>query len=175
VKAWLLGHLRPAGHAATDRAAAGGLGVPGDGEAAAGPHGETTLSYARLFARYVPLEIPELNSLLLVLQTNFFTVNEFSIGIYARACLIEHSCRPNARVSVAGPTAMLSVHATRRIAAGEAVSFSYIDDEGWLIKALVGQRRARLHRELGFHCCCPACRSEEGMRCETSIAVSACG
>lgn len=171
LKAWLLGHLRPAGDGAvaSNRAAACTSGMPG---ATTGPHGESTLSYARLFARFVPLDVSELNHLLLVLQTNLFTIDECSIGIYASACLIEHSCRPNARVSVAGPGALLSVHATRRIAVSESVSFSYIDEEDWLARAPAQQRRARLHRELGFYCQCSACRLEEGIECESSQSSS---
>jgi hypothetical protein len=167
IKAWLLAHLRPAGDGASTSgrpAAVGGGGGGASGSADAGPLGESTLPFARLFARLVPLDVSELNALLLVLQTNLFTVNAHSIGIYASACLIEHSCQPNARVSVAGPDAILSVHATRPIAVGESVSFSYIDEEGWAARATVEQRRERLHRELGFVCQCSACRSEESMR-----------
>ena len=114
------------------------------------------MGYAKLFARYVPLVISELVDLLNVLQTNLFTITAYSIGIYEAACLLEHACAPNARVTVANESAVLTVRATERIAAGQKISFSYID-EGWLAVATVEQRRDRLRSELGFYCQCESC------------------
>ena len=49
--------------------------------------------------------------------------------------------------------------ARRPIEAGEAISFSYLD-EAWLAAAAVRQRRERLERELGFWCLCTRCERE---------------
>jgi len=147
LREWLLSYLRPAD-------------VSSDGS---DPHAASTLGFARLFARVVPLEVPELHSLLLVLQTNLFTIDHHSIAIYAAACLLEHSCRPNAQVTLAQQSAALSVRATRPIAAGEPLSFAYLD-EAWLTTAPVAQRRQRMRDELGFLCRCVTCVDEEGAR-----------
>lgn len=141
---WLLRHLRPA-----------------VASAELDPHAASTLSYSRLFAKYVPLAEAQIESLLRVLQTNLFGIDELAIGIFEAACLIEHSCRPNARVTVEPESGHLFVHSARPVAAGEALSFAYLDEE-WLVTAAPGERRARLHAELGFRCGCNMCVAEEG-------------
>ena len=75
--------------------------------------------------------------------------------------MLEHSCAPNASVGVRcnGSGATLEVVARRPIEAGEAISFSYLD-EAWLAAAAVRQRRERLKRELGFWCLCARCERE---------------
>ena len=75
--------------------------------------------------------------------------------------MLEHSCAPNASVGVRcnGSGATLEVVARRPIEAGEAISFSSLD-EAWLAAAAVRQRRERLKRELGFWCLCARCERE---------------
>lgn len=120
-----------------------------------------------------------LSDLLMRLQTNLFYITDECIGIFALACQLEHSCRPNANVSVrfrstrpaggagmAAPTdPTLIISAERGIAAGERVSFNYMADEadGAPISDAtpLSVRRQRLEASLGFVCHCCACEEQE--------------
>lgn len=72
-------------------------------------------------------------------------------GIYATACLINHSCVPNAYPCWNAVAEHETVHAIRPIAVGTEITISYCD-EGPSIA-----RQADLSRSFGFTCTCNAC------------------
>lgn len=77
-------------------------------------------------------------------------------AVYAEISCINHSCRPNAEVHFLSESDEATLIATRRIAKGDEVFISYIDDNE---RAHVEQRRASL-RDYGFECDCDKCATE---------------
>ena len=86
------------------------------------------------------------------------------------AWLLEHACRPNAAVAVdpagtavgidGGAGGSIVVVATQPIAAGEAISFSYVADSGCYDDGELrptAERRAEIEAQCGFVCRCAAC------------------
>lgn len=103
--------------------------------------------------------------LLLRLQTNLFDASSCCIGIFPTTALLEHSCRPNAMVSLeheleASGDCTLVVTALEGIRRGEPVCFGY--DVRLPPGAGVAERREHIVRELGFVCRCVACQAEAG-------------
>jgi hypothetical protein len=147
---WALERLRP--------------NVPQPGPGA--PHWDNTAAFAAKFATVLPRPAggvsaaawPDVLAQLLVrLQTNLFSLDEGSIGLYPTAWLFEHACRPNAELSTAPDDGTLRLRCTSPVPAGGAVSFCYtaIDPRGD-----VRARAAAIRSELGFECRCAACESE---------------
>lgn len=80
-----------------------------------------------------------------------------------------HSCRPNTLYT--SRDGVLRYIATRPIAAGEAVTFSYINLHGLPRK----MRRSQLISEKHFHCCCERCVGVDdcrGLRCRSCGGVA---
>ena len=170
---WLSSHLRP-GFDLIDDAAHAVV--------------RSTRAFAREFAERLPPPagtprdawLDELAALLLRLQTNLFYLDESTIGIFALACQLEHACRPNAAVVARGGAApRLLLRALTPIRAGDAVSFCYLSADNLrdagsarmeLGGAPVGERRARILKELGFFCRCAACAAEERVDPDQQIA-----
>ena len=140
----------------------------------------STLALASRFSRLVrglSLEAPPLETasreeqeatrgmfdLLLRLQTNLFYAHQRCLGIFPTTALLEHSCRPNAMVSLehgldASGECTLVVTALEAIRRGEPVCFGY--DVRLPPGAGVTERRQHILRELGFLCRCAACKAE---------------
>ena len=103
--------------------------------------------------------------LLVNVQTNLFHAEEgrTCIALYPSAWLLEHACRPNAAVAVdpdGGAGGSIVVVATQPIAAGEAISFSYVADSGCYDDGELrptAERRAEIEAQCGFVCRCAAC------------------
>lgn len=74
-------------------------------------------------------------------------------GIYASACLINHSCLPNTHFSWNSETKRQTVHAVRDIKAGEEMTIAY--DGGMPSK----DRQVFLEDHFGFDCDCHLCSS----------------
>ena len=106
-----------------------------------------------------------LAQLLVNVQTNLFHAEEgrTCIALYPSAWLLEHACRPNAAVAVdpdGGAGGSIVVVATQPIAAGEAISFSYVADSGCYDDGELrptAERRAEIEAQCGFVCRCAAC------------------
>ena len=75
--------------------------------------------------------------------------------IFAHVSVCNHSCRPNAAVSVGD--AVTTVYSLRAIAPGEEICVSYASALLWLP---VHARRAQLAKHWGFLCKCPRCDEE---------------
>ena len=138
----------------------------------------STLALATKFSRLMrglSLEAPPLETagseeqetfdLLLRLQTNLFYASHRCIGIFPTTALLEHSCRPNAMVSLeheleTSGDCTLVVTALEGIQRGEPVCFGY--DVRLPPGAGVAERRQHILQELGFLCRCAACQAEAG-------------
>ena len=113
----------------------------------------------------------ELFTLLLHLQTNLFEIDDRTIGIYPSAFLYEHACAPNARMDRGGrggaEEESLQLNAIRPIAAGEAVTFCYCDDNPkavGLVHEVLAVRRPFILSTLGFRCVCATCEHEAALQ-----------
>ena len=123
---------------------------------------------ATRFATVLPpplIATARLAELLVNVQTNLFHAEEgrTCIALYPSAWLLEHACRPNAAVAVdpdGGAGGSIVVVATQPIAAGEAISFSYVADAGCYDDGELrptAERRAEIEAQCGFVCRCAAC------------------
>ncbi|KAK5626107.1 hypothetical protein RRF57_001822 [Xylaria bambusicola] len=72
-------------------------------------------------------------------------------GIYPTACLINHSCIPNAHNNWNEATQHETIHATRDILVGEEIFISYVIEGSWQT------RQQRLRNSFGFQCSCELC------------------
>ena len=79
-------------------------------------------------------------------------------AVYPRISYANHSCAPNAEVHFWEESHVGTLIARRRIAKGEEVCISYIDDNE---RAGFRRRRESL-RDYGFECVCAKCEAEEG-------------
>ena len=88
-----------------------------------------------------------------VVKTNALPCGPDSVtgGIYPTACLINHSCLPNAHNNWNGDTKCETIHAIRFIKAGEEITISY--DKG----GSSDSRRTHLRDAFGFDCKCIVC------------------
>ena len=78
------------------------------------------------------------------------TLQDFVCGVYTRAAMINHSCRPNTRPIFHGKQIRaMSVVAIDDISAGEEISTSYLEPFYTTL-----QRRAILKRGKLFECSC---------------------
>lgn len=73
-------------------------------------------------------------------------------GLFPRAAMLEHSCRPNCNATTKG--ALLWVNATRDVRAGERLSIDYLSAD---VLSPVPRRRAALLASHGFLCACEGC------------------
>ena len=77
-------------------------------------------------------------------------LQDFVCGVYTRAAMVNHSCRPNTRPIFRGKTdRTMSVIAIEDIEAGEEITTSYLEPFYTTM-----QRRALLKRGKHFDCCC---------------------
>ena len=74
------------------------------------------------------------------------------LGLYPTHSAMNHSCRPNAEVTLEGDTADVSVRALRPLAAGEEVTIAYIQ-----VEADRELRHWQLRSYYGFTCTCDRC------------------
>lgn len=81
-------------------------------------------------------------------------------AIYPTISCFNHSCRPNTEVRFLHDDHRGTAVATRRIARGEEVCISYIDDNE---RSRVDERRDSL-RDYGFECDCEKCMAELSWR-----------
>ncbi|KAJ3562907.1 hypothetical protein NPX13_g8387 [Xylaria arbuscula] len=72
-------------------------------------------------------------------------------GVYTTACLINHSCIPNANNCWNEAAQHETIHATRDILVGEEILISYAANE------LSQARQRRLRESFGFQCSCELC------------------
>ena len=132
------------------------------------PLAASTRKMATRFATVLPpplIPTARLAELLVNVQTNLFHAEEgrTCIALYPSAWLLEHACRPNAAVAVdpdGGAGGSIVVVATQPIAAGEAISFSYVADSGCYDDGELrptAERRAEIEAQCGFVCRCAAC------------------
>ena len=70
------------------------------------------------------------------------------------ASMLNHSCRPNLAVAENTGQRITRFRATRQIAKGEELCFSYIHARGLLPTQ---ERQANIKKDWGFWCACPAC------------------
>ncbi|KAI1357749.1 hypothetical protein F5Y08DRAFT_351806 [Xylaria arbuscula] len=83
-----------------------------------------------------------------ILKTNALPCGRGSSigGVYTTACLINHSCIPNAHNSWNGAAKHETIHATRDILVGEEILISYAENE------LSQARQQKLRESFGFQC-----------------------
>ena len=72
-------------------------------------------------------------------------------GIYTTACLINHSCIPNAHNNWNEGSQHETIHAIKDILVGEEILISYVVDE------LSQARQRKLRESFGFQCSCELC------------------
>lgn len=80
------------------------------------------------------------------------------IGVFPLYSRINHSCTPNMHANFNRSLGRHTVHAIRNIEAGEELLTSYIDCEK------PAQDRAKELLEMGFKCCCVACKKNRAAR-----------
>ncbi|KKY31772.1 putative tpr domain-containing protein [Diaporthe ampelina] len=78
-----------------------------------------------------------------------------STGLWLRAARINHSCVPNTEKEFVGD--MMLVRAKRRIAAGEEILHSYVDE-----RSSYKTRKEALLATWGFECDCSLCEGQRG-------------
>ena len=88
-------------------------------------------------------------------NTKGVTKEPYVAHVFAHVSLCNHSCRPNAAVSV-GDT-VTTLYSLRAICPGEEIVVSYASSLLWLP---VHARRAQLAKHWGFLCKCPRCDEE---------------
>ena len=135
-----------------DEAEGGGCGDDcGDDCASHGSHddGPAMPSVEEAHARVAAADIDDLREALPALS---------GTALLSTICAANHSCRPNATVvwgaEEVGGALVAKLLATRHIAAGEELTFSYIDTEAPLAA------RRRMLRDYGFECACEKCAEE---------------
>ena len=95
-------------------------------------------------------------------------------AVFSTICRINHACRPNAHVAWNHGSRRQTVHALRRIAAGEEITVCYLGAGALATRAT---RFVTLSRTKRFYCVCAACslsgqalaESEERMRRVASL------
>jgi hypothetical protein len=96
------------------------------------------------------------SSVLGVFKTNCFDIGgdgyDNGSALYLRLARINHSCSPNCRQQH-HPDTMISITATKDIAAGEELSISYID----IRSRSTRERREILQNKYRFYCSCILC------------------
>mmetsp|Transcript_14499 Transcript_14499/g.45342 ORF Transcript_14499/g.45342 Transcript_14499/m.45342 type:complete len:678 (-) Transcript_14499:44-2077(-) len=110
------------------------------------------------------VEADSLVAALLAWTFNAHALGPSSQGIFAVACKLNHSCAPNCRYESDPLGAGRARHvATRRIAAGEELSSSYLDVTCAGRAGLWGVRKRRraLYSSKRFMCACTRCVAEE--------------
>ena len=102
--------------------------------------------------------IEEIQTAISIIDSNTYHVlvrsgpmlQDFVCGVYTRAAMVNHSCRPNTRPIFRGKTdRTMSVIAIEDIEAGEEITTSYLEPFYTTM-----QRRALLKRGKHFDCCC---------------------
>ncbi|KAG6002088.1 hypothetical protein E4U43_001178, partial [Claviceps pusilla] len=96
----------------------------------------------------------ELHPFLGIAQTNALPCGpDSSTGaLYATACLINHSCRPNCGHSWNSEVKHETIYAIRDIAAGEEITIGYLESGSQ------AERAKSLKASFGFDCACELCR-----------------
>ncbi|KAH9260057.1 hypothetical protein BASA81_001829 [Batrachochytrium salamandrivorans] len=80
--------------------------------------------------------------------------NGFTTGVYLYLAMVNHSCAPNCiKWGARDGVDHSEVRATRKIAKGEEITFSYLVP---LLRSRTARRRA-LHGQFGFDCTCELC------------------
>lgn len=74
--------------------------------------------------------------------------NGSTCRLFKNVRLLNHSCDPNAQFWWDNDKQIMTIRATRKIAAGEEILISYIDQFKF---------RHKRHADLGFQCLCPRC------------------
>ena len=102
--------------------------------------------------------IEEIQTAICIIDSNTYHVlvrsgpmlQDFVSGVYTRAAMVNHSCRPNTRPIFRGKTdRTMSVIAIEDIPAGQEITTSYLEPFYTTL-----QRRALLKRGKHFDCCC---------------------
>ena len=81
-----------------------------------------------------------------------FWLRRQTSAVYALACKMNHSCRPNCHTASSRSFSCKTVHALRPIGAGEEITVSYAE-----AGCARTERRAALEAKFGFACACPLC------------------
>lgn len=124
-----------------------------DAFVAAGVASGGTLELLLPLARYAQLlGAAQLNAFELRMSHGFLV----SCLLPCEASFFNHSCDPNALISV-GETHAVSFVAAREIAAGEEVCISYVATD-----LPHGERQHIFQHKYGFECQCPVCRADAG-------------
>ena len=89
----------------------------------------------------------------------------FLFGLFAALAMVEHSCRPNARVEWDSTTETMKLIAVEDISSQDRISRSYLDVGPLMLPTHV--RRQLLKHDWGFDCACSRCKSSfEEPNCE---------
>ena len=83
-----------------------------------------------------------------------------AVGVFPLASMINHDCAPNCELAV-DASGVLYVRGARAVAAGEELSYSYIDAADLRKTAAARARRRVLSRAFHFRCACARCRAED--------------
>ena len=81
-----------------------------------------------------------------------------AVGVFPLASMINHDCAPNCELAV-DASGVLYVRGARAVAAGEELSYSYIDAAD--LRKTAAARRRVLSRAFHFRCACARCRAED--------------
>lgn len=94
----------------------------------------------------------DLGPLVGIVSTNALTTCRRECGLFLRASLLNHSCRPNATYAWNPISRRLTVHALRLIEKGEEITISYLTGSG-----ASEARQRTLKAEYNFRCSCELC------------------
>lgn len=93
------------------------------------------------------------------------------LGIYPAACLVNHSCAPNAALGHQDGALTITLRATKDIKAGEEVSVSYLRD----LFVPAAERASLLRAGYSFDCKCVRCDDAGVREEERAVACRDCG
>jgi len=91
------------------------------------------------------------------LLTNAVPLANGTLGVFATACLINHSCCPNAALAWDGDNNQLIVVAQKKIKRGEEVTIDYLTDSFRPTDARLKELLTRWR----FKCTCPKCKTPD--------------
>jgi len=120
-----------------------------------------------LIQAYSKASREDLLRMLLVWSVNSFIIGQDEgLAVYGRACLLAHSCKPNAEwdVNLKGE---IQVTAREKISPSDELKISYLHDYDLLQS--FATRSAKLRRIWGFECLCVQCRADQKLAARNGL------
>ncbi|CAK4033760.1 TPR domain-containing [Lecanosticta acicola] len=103
-----------------------------------------------------PLSFSANHTILNVFRNNNFDIGKEIRALFPQVARLNHACVPNAQGNFHPSLNEFTIHATKDIATNEEITISYLKHQF----ASREVRQQHLSSGYGFHCDCPACKSD---------------